>query len=164
MLLLIVMRFMYSLQYLGLQNTQQITSTLAVLTLQDYYSGKTTWSSEVTDAMQKRYIEYGFYAGQISLNSDSAYWALALYYAYRTYGRQESLLNITKYAYNLAYANSYINASAAINGTGVGRSVSFAHPSSCPFSKILRPPTFAQSDMTTRIVCRRRLPGKDGES
>ncbi|KZV64452.1 hypothetical protein PENSPDRAFT_757266, partial [Peniophora sp. CONT] len=114
-----------------LPQLKYLTSVFAVLILQDYYSGNSTWNSTVTNSLLEYRQQYGFY-GQPpgTLNSDAIYWGLAFFYAYRTY-RQQSLLDEAIAAYNTTYMNAFITPSAAVNGTGIGRNVSFSPPPDC---------------------------------
>ncbi|KZV59441.1 hypothetical protein PENSPDRAFT_416959 [Peniophora sp. CONT] len=107
------------------------SSTFAVLALQDYYSGNTTWNNTVTNGLLDYNQAYGFYGKPPNtVNSDSVYWGLAFFYAYRTY-RQQSLLEQAVAAYNATYMNGFITPSAAASGAGAGRNVSFSAPTNC---------------------------------
>ncbi|KZV61448.1 hypothetical protein PENSPDRAFT_759424 [Peniophora sp. CONT] len=113
----------------GLPSIRYFTSTYAVLSLQDYYSGNSTWSTTVFNGMQNYYQQYGLY-GVPALNNDPVYWGLAFFYAYRTY-RQQFFLDLAMMAHNLTYTGAFITSSAAASGTGAGRNVSFSPPSGC---------------------------------
>ncbi|KZV77387.1 hypothetical protein PENSPDRAFT_747114 [Peniophora sp. CONT] len=116
----------------AIPEVQHLSSLFAVLAIQDYYSGNTTWVDTLTKVMPEYISKHGLYNDpNAGWSGDANYWALAFYYAYRTYG-QGSLLNTAIEIYNTTYAASFITSTAAANGTGVDRSVSFDVPSTCP--------------------------------
>ena len=133
---------MILLQIRGLQNDSECAdlpqlrffgSTFAVLALQDYYSGNSTYNGTAANGLLQYIQNYGFYGLSPTINSDSAYWGLALFYAYRTY-RQQTLLDQAVKAWNVTYANGFITPDDALTGTGAGRNISFLHPSGCAAS------------------------------
>ena len=131
---------MILLQIRGLQNDSECAdlpqlrffgSTFAVLALQDYYSGNSTWSSKVVTGLPDYLDAYDYYGKPPNtVNSDSIYWGLTLFYAYRTY-RQQSLLDLAVNAWNMTYNSGFITPDNAATGTGAGRNVSFLQPSNC---------------------------------
>ncbi|VDB95877.1 unnamed protein product [Peniophora sp. CBMAI 1063] len=112
----------------GQRTAQYRSNYYAVLALQDYYSGNTTWMAYVTPSMQSYYQQIGVYGNNLGWSGDANYWALAFYYAYRTY-KQEVLLETAISIYNATYAAAFITPNDAAAGTGAGRNVSFALPS-----------------------------------
>ncbi|VDB84748.1 unnamed protein product [Peniophora sp. CBMAI 1063] len=114
-----------------LPQLRYFSSTFAVFALQDYYSGNSTWNDTVVDGILDYLNAYGFY-GILpnTVNSDSVYWGLALYYAYRTY-RQQALLDQAIVAWNMTYVNGFITPDVAASGNGAGRNVSILPPSNC---------------------------------
>ncbi|VDC04949.1 unnamed protein product [Peniophora sp. CBMAI 1063] len=96
---------------------RDITSLYAVLALQDYYSGNSSWRTDVVDNMQAYIARNNFTGGDgiLPLYSDVLYWGLALFYSYR----------------NETYNNAFITPGDAASGTGLGRDVSFLPPSNC---------------------------------
>ncbi|VDB92041.1 unnamed protein product [Peniophora sp. CBMAI 1063] len=111
-------------------NVQGVTSMYAVLTLQDYYSGNTTWARTIVDSMQLRNSQYGIYGPPPAINSDGIYWGLAYFYAYRAY-KQRPLLDLALSAYNATYWAGFVTPQDAIDGSGAGRSGSFLPSASC---------------------------------
>ncbi|VDB92060.1 unnamed protein product [Peniophora sp. CBMAI 1063] len=99
-------------------------SAFAVLSLQDYYSGNTTWADVVTNGIQAFNKQYGLY-GNPQFASDAIYWGLVFFYAYRTY-QQDVLLDLAISAYETTYDATFITEAAAASDTGAGRDVSFA--------------------------------------
>ena len=82
--------------------------------------------------MQENYQKEGAYSPPpaVGQSGDVNHWALAFYYAYRTY-KEKFLLDTAIQIYNLTYTTAFINASAAASGTGAGRNVSFTPSSKC---------------------------------
>ncbi|VDB92051.1 unnamed protein product [Peniophora sp. CBMAI 1063] len=119
-----------SIQSSDLPWSDWITDAFAVLALQDYYSGNSSWNNVVADGLQTYYRQYGLYWKGPRLNSDAIYWGLAFFYAYRTY-KQQPLLDLAIAAYNATYTNAFITAEAAASGTGAGRNVSLTPPVGC---------------------------------
>ncbi|VDB95865.1 unnamed protein product [Peniophora sp. CBMAI 1063] len=112
---------------------QYSTGAIAVLALQDYYSQNSTWYNAVNSSVQTWVDErrlYIVYTGDEKLNSDSIYWGLAFFYAYKAY-KQKRFLDFAVEAYDLTYAGGYINSSAAVTGTGAGRNITFTPPPNC---------------------------------
>ena len=108
-----------------LPSLRYFSSLFSVLALQDYNSGNQTWSDKVVNGMQNYYRQYGVYSVPPAINSDSIYWGLAFFYAYRTY-KQQALLDLAKEAYNTTYTDAFITPSVAASGTGAGRGVPFS--------------------------------------
>ena len=107
----------------------EYANTFAVIALQDYYSGNSSWDDVVYNGIQAHYAASGLYDSSPQ-NSESIYWALVFFYAYRTYKRP-LLLDLAKMAYNQTYTLGFIDIQAASNGTGAGRSVPFLPPPNC---------------------------------
>ena len=109
-----------------MHGAQDITSAYALLALQDYYSGNSTWNNTVTNGIQAYNKQYGLYNNpdQLVTNSDAIYWGIVFYYAYRTY-RQPFLLNLAVEAYNATYLYGFVTPQDAASGTGAGRNGSF---------------------------------------
>ncbi|VDB92059.1 unnamed protein product [Peniophora sp. CBMAI 1063] len=107
-------------------------SSFAVLALQDYYSGNTTWGNTVTNGIQAftKRLSDGLYGTSPRVNSEALYWGLAYFYAYRTYN-QSWLLDSAISAYNKTYATSFIDDTVASSGSGAGRNISFRPPPGC---------------------------------
>ena len=115
----------------GLAWLQEVTSVYAVLVLQDYHLGSTNWYDIGTvNLLAAISGPDGFYAGGTKLNSDAIYWALTLFYSYRTYG-DGPLLDNAKDAWDIVYTNAFITPGDAANGSGAGRNVSFLPPENC---------------------------------
>ncbi|VDB84793.1 unnamed protein product [Peniophora sp. CBMAI 1063] len=134
----------------GLPSIRYFTSIYAVLSLQDYYSGNSSWSDTVSNGMQGYYQQYGLY-GVPPLNNAPAYWGLAFFYAYRTY-RQQFYLDLAMMAHNLTYNNAFVTSSAAASGTGSGRNVSFTPPPGCTNATIAGGVFFKQDQLNDTIV------------
>ncbi|KZV77390.1 hypothetical protein PENSPDRAFT_747116 [Peniophora sp. CONT] len=112
---------------------QYSTSTLAALSLQDYYSGNSSWYHAVSTNIQEnnqRWGLYGAYVEEDTLNSDAIYWGLAFFYAYRAY-KQQNFLDLATMAHNMTYTSGFITTSDAGNGTGAGRNITFTPPPGC---------------------------------
>lgn len=106
-----------------LPSLRYFSSTFSVLALQDYYSGNATWSEKVVDGMRNYYRQYGVY-NVPAVNSDSIYWGLAFFYAYRAY-KQQALLDLAMAAYNATYTDAFITPDVVANGAGAGRGIPF---------------------------------------
>ncbi|KZV77384.1 hypothetical protein PENSPDRAFT_679553 [Peniophora sp. CONT] len=109
---------------------QDITSIYAALSMQDFYSGNSTWSSTVTNGLQTYYNQYGLFGSLPHFNNDATYWALTFFYAYRAY-KQQPLLDLAVNAWNVTYESAFITPSAAASGIGAGRNVSFTPSPGC---------------------------------
>ena len=109
-------------------------SFFAVLSLQDYYSGNSSWSSAVVNGMQAYYQQRGVYGGYPATYRNSIYWALSFFYAYRTY-KQQYLLDMAVSIYNTTYSEAFITPDIAAKGSGAGRNESFLIPSNCTYGK-----------------------------
>ena len=116
--------------------TQDTGSFFAVLALQDYYGGNTSWLTTGTETLKLYHSKYGL-TGTRAINSDLVYWGLTFFYSYRTYN-DTALLELTEEAYNATYAG-FITPSSAASGQGVGRgNVSFLPPTTnCAGSALL---------------------------
>ncbi|VDB95866.1 unnamed protein product [Peniophora sp. CBMAI 1063] len=110
-------------------NVQYLASLFGGLAIQDYLSGNTSWVNEVTQVMQENYVNQGVYSAPPATGQtgDANHWALAFYYAYRTY-KQQFLLDTAIQIYNMTYTTAFITSSAATSGSGAGRNISFASP------------------------------------
>ncbi|VDB84790.1 unnamed protein product [Peniophora sp. CBMAI 1063] len=115
-----------------LPSLRYFSSTFSVLALQDYHSGNTTWGDKVVNGMQDYYQQYGIYKNP-AINSDSVYWGLAFFYAYRTY-KQQALLNLAIEAYNATYTDAFITPDVAAKGSGAGRGVPFTFSNCSAFT------------------------------
>ncbi|KZV77309.1 hypothetical protein PENSPDRAFT_679489 [Peniophora sp. CONT] len=109
---------------------QYFSSFFSVLAMQDYYSGNSSWDSAVVNGLQGYYQQRGVYGGSPELYSDSVYWGLTFFYAYRVY-KQQFLLDIAVSIHNTTYVEAFITSSIAASGLGAGRNVTFAIPSNC---------------------------------
>ncbi|KZV70986.1 hypothetical protein PENSPDRAFT_752121 [Peniophora sp. CONT] len=115
----------------GLPWLQEVTSVYAVLALQDYYTGNSSWGDIGTvnfpAAIQGK---NGFWASGAKLYSDVIYWGLAFFYAHRTYNEPVLLSNAVD-AWNILYDGAFITPDNAASGSGAGRNVSFLPPANC---------------------------------
>lgn len=84
----------------------------------------------MTQGIQAYYTRNGPYGSPTGQTGDANAWALAFYYAYRTY-KQESLLNTAISIWNMTYAANFITPSDAASGTAAGRNITFAPLSDC---------------------------------
>ena len=103
------------------------------MAIQDYYRGNTTWIDPVTTIMEEYTQNLGLYGGENALTGytgDANYWALAFYYAYRTY-KQSTLLDRAFQIHNITNTTCFITPIAAASGSGIGRNESFLPPSNC---------------------------------
>ncbi|KZV77392.1 hypothetical protein PENSPDRAFT_747118 [Peniophora sp. CONT] len=108
-----------------LPSLKEITSALAALALQDLYTGKTSWNGTINNNVQSVLSKWGLYGGDMEdFNSDSIYWGLAFFYAYKAYN-DKHFLDLAVMAYNATYTGGFITPDAAVNGTGAGRNVTF---------------------------------------
>ncbi|KZV64450.1 hypothetical protein PENSPDRAFT_656575 [Peniophora sp. CONT] len=132
-----------------LPHVRYFGSTFAVLALQDYYSGNSTWNDTATNGLLDYLQAYGFYGApspSSTANTDSVYWGLVSFYAYRTY-RQQPLLDQAVAAYNVTYTSGFITPGAAFTGTGAGRNVSFFPPRNCTANGTYAGGVFVYRDM-----------------
>ena len=123
---------------------QDITSIFAALSMQDFYSANTTWSSTVTNGLQNYFNQFGLFGTLPHFNNDATYWALTFFYAYRAY-KQQSLLDLAVNAWNVTYSTAFITPEAAATGTGAGRNGSFTPPPDCTDSVSIYSPLLYQS-------------------
>ncbi|KZV77382.1 hypothetical protein PENSPDRAFT_183635 [Peniophora sp. CONT] len=130
---------------------QDITSIYAALSMQDFYSGNSTWNSTVTNGIETYYNQYGLYGTSPYFNSDTTYWALTFFYAYRAY-KHQSLLDFAVHTWNVTYGSAFITPSAAASGTGAGRSKSFAVPAGCTNATIAGGIFSAQTDQSNTAI------------
>ena len=94
---------------IGKVGTKYLASFYAVLALQDFYSGNSTWNETVTNGLLEYNQQYGLYGkAPNTLNSDAIYWGLVFFYAYRSYN-QSYLLQYAEAAYNMTYMNGFIS-------------------------------------------------------
>ncbi|VDB95869.1 unnamed protein product [Peniophora sp. CBMAI 1063] len=116
----------------SIPTTQYMANLFAGLALQDYNRANNTWTKPVTQLMQDYYRKQGVYdaPGSTGLVEDGNFWALAFYYAYRTY-RQEFLLETAIEIYNHTRATAFVTLDAAASGSGAGRNVSFVQTANC---------------------------------
>ncbi|KZV73153.1 hypothetical protein PENSPDRAFT_683186 [Peniophora sp. CONT] len=114
-----------------LPRLSHVTSVYALLALQDYYSGNTTWRDAVVGGLvagtQGR---TGFYSANRESSENVNYWGLAFIYAFRAY-KEQSLLEHAMDAWNLTYSSAYITPSAEVSDSGAGRNISFVPSASC---------------------------------
>ena len=111
---------------------EDITNIFVVLTMQDYYSGNSTWNSTVLNGLRDYYQNNGVKSG---FYNDAIYWALAFFYAYRTYN-QQFLLDLSVSSYDFVYSGAFITPEAATSWSGAGREGSFLPPTGCDISKL----------------------------
>ncbi|KZV77391.1 hypothetical protein PENSPDRAFT_679560 [Peniophora sp. CONT] len=114
----------------GIPTVQYLSNVFSVLAIQDYQTRNNSWVSTVPKGMQDYYTSHGVYGDPPGRSGDANYWALAFYYAFRAY-KQDFLLVTAKEIYANTSATCFIAPSAAANGTGAGRNVSFTPPSGC---------------------------------
>ncbi|KZV73116.1 hypothetical protein PENSPDRAFT_683157 [Peniophora sp. CONT] len=126
-----------SVGHSSLPYVQDVISVYAVLALQDYHSGNSTWRNMGTDNLQALIQKFGFWfggpdpkGGGEGINSDATYMGLTLFYSYRTY-KEQILLDTAVDVWNLIYYGAFITLSNAASGNGAGRNVSFSPPANC---------------------------------
>ncbi|KZV76054.1 hypothetical protein PENSPDRAFT_680511 [Peniophora sp. CONT] len=110
-----------------LPRVQDITSIYALLALQDYYSGNSTWlNSTGTDNLQAYIKKNGLYGIGQQLYSDVSYWGLTFFYTYRTY-KEQFLLDYAVSAWNTIYSDAFVTPDDAAKGLAVWANVTQNH-------------------------------------
>ncbi|KZV73130.1 hypothetical protein PENSPDRAFT_750421 [Peniophora sp. CONT] len=116
----------------GFPEIQEVTSTYALLALQDYYSGNSTWRDMGTVNLPTNIQgPNGFFDGTHGkFYSDVVYWGLTFFYSFRTYNKSDLLDNAVE-SWNIVYSGAFIGVSTAASSSGAGRNVSFPPSSNC---------------------------------
>ena len=117
----------------GLTDVQYLSSFFSGLAIQDYLSGNTTWNNTVTQLIGAWTNEFGIYGASgasTGYTPDANYWALAFYYAYRTY-KESSLLDEAVRIHNITNSTCFITPVVAAGGTEAGWNGTYVTPSNC---------------------------------
>ncbi|KZV60269.1 hypothetical protein PENSPDRAFT_760104 [Peniophora sp. CONT] len=116
----------------GFPDIIEVTSTYALLALQDYYSGNSTWSDMGTVKLPTNIQgPNGFFDDTHGkFYSEVAYWGLTFFYSFRTYNNSTLLDNAIE-SWNIVYSGAFISPSNAESSSGAGRNVSFPPSSNC---------------------------------
>ncbi|KZV75883.1 hypothetical protein PENSPDRAFT_14787 [Peniophora sp. CONT] len=118
----------------GLSTTHLIASQFAVLALQDWLSGNTSWENQVKSPSQDWTQANGFFHDDTPGWDEPIYWSIVYFYAYRAYGLDPGLLSSAISAWQYVYDNAFISEADVANGAGAGtagRTFPYALPADC---------------------------------